>query len=1157
MFAAPMMRIAAPVAVLALSLSSLSPAATGDAPRFVTVPGTAVVLKLWEGPDTTGRRAPHYAISLDGAEFSTPRTTSYDLKLSHGGFDPLADADAGAPAIEAGFEAGADTNLHIVQYATQPLEAYRDAVHEAGGEVLAFLANHAQVIRMDPNAAAIVEALPFVRWVGPFHPAYRLDRVILDEFMVEGGDLGYRRYHLHVTRPGEDEKQIVAERIRALGGIVEKLTPHGHLMGATLSPDALVEIVRMDEVLYVDRWLPTTTYMNNVRSDGGANAVEVVAGYTGAGVRGEVMDSGLLTSHEAFQHDPAIIHGANSSNTSHGTSVYGICFGDGTGSADGRGMLPDGQGVFSAWNSFSDRYVHTMEIVQAFDAVFQTNSWGSCCTTQYGTESAYMDLMIFDSDLLILQAQANSGSTSSDVSAWAKNVVSVGGIEHDDTLTRADDHWTFAGSIGPAADGRVKPDLAFWYDSIRTTSNSGGYTSGFGGTSAATPETAGHFGLMFQMWSDGIFGNEVVPGQTVFENRPHMATAKALMVNTAEPYDFSGTTHDLTRTHQGWGLPNVGNLYDLREKMLVVDEVDLLVNLQSIEYLVAVASDEPRLKATLVFNDPPGNPASSQARINDLSLKLTSPSGTVYWGNNGLLVGNVSSPGGLPNDIDTVENVWIEDPEPGVWTVEVIAHEIIEDAHVETPQLDADFALVVSGGEQGPGFGIAADVSEQSVCAPAVAEFDVTVEQFMDYTEAVTFSATGAPPGTTVSFTVNPVTPPGTTTLMISDTDLAAAGSYLIEITGTSIDMERTTHGTLDLSTSVPGAATLTSPANGETNVGRLPTLVWDAATQGAVYEVEISTNPGFAPLTYSATVTGTSHTVATNLDLGTAYFWRLRSTNACGVGPDSGAFGFTVIDQLDYFTEEIDAGDMDLENLTLSFVPDGTADFYDACLTPITELPIDPAGGVVVVPGDDSSTLITIFGPPIVLYGTPYPNFYLNSNGHITFGAPDSDPAPTLTKHFSIPRISALYNNLDPGTQGIGDVSYKTLGDRVVVTFEGATESGLVNSSTFQIEMHYTGEIRISYLEVEVTQVAIVGLSDGTGLPVDFLGTDASATPECAGLCVADLDGSGDVGFGDILTIIGAWGPCGVPCPEDLSGNGQVDFADILEVIAAWGDCP
>jgi hypothetical protein len=56
---------------------------------------------------------------------------------------------------------------------------------------------------------------------------------------------------------------------------------------------------------------------------------------------------------------------------------------------------------------------------------------------------------------------------------------------------------------------------------------------------------------------------------------------------------------------------------------------------------------------------------------------------------------------------------------------------------------------------------------------------------------------------------------------------------------------------------------------------------------------------------------------------------------------------------------------------------------------------------------------------------------------------------------------------------------------------------------------------------------------------------------------CPADLDETGDVGFSDVLAIIGAWGPCPPSCPEDLNGNGQVDFADILAAIGAWGPCP
>ncbi|MCP3905783.1 MAG: hypothetical protein GY715_19320 [Planctomycetes bacterium] len=54
---------------------------------------------------------------------------------------------------------------------------------------------------------------------------------------------------------------------------------------------------------------------------------------------------------------------------------------------------------------------------------------------------------------------------------------------------------------------------------------------------------------------------------------------------------------------------------------------------------------------------------------------------------------------------------------------------------------------------------------------------------------------------------------------------------------------------------------------------------------------------------------------------------------------------------------------------------------------------------------------------------------------------------------------------------------------------------------------------------------------------------------------CPADIDGSGDVGFGDILAVIGSWGPC-PGCPADVNDDGQAGFADILQIIAAWGPC-
>ena len=54
---------------------------------------------------------------------------------------------------------------------------------------------------------------------------------------------------------------------------------------------------------------------------------------------------------------------------------------------------------------------------------------------------------------------------------------------------------------------------------------------------------------------------------------------------------------------------------------------------------------------------------------------------------------------------------------------------------------------------------------------------------------------------------------------------------------------------------------------------------------------------------------------------------------------------------------------------------------------------------------------------------------------------------------------------------------------------------------------------------------------------------------------CPADLDGSGDVGFSDLLAVITAWGPC-LGCPEDLDEDDDVGFSDLLGVITAWGPC-
>ena len=59
---------------------------------------------------------------------------------------------------------------------------------------------------------------------------------------------------------------------------------------------------------------------------------------------------------------------------------------------------------------------------------------------------------------------------------------------------------------------------------------------------------------------------------------------------------------------------------------------------------------------------------------------------------------------------------------------------------------------------------------------------------------------------------------------------------------------------------------------------------------------------------------------------------------------------------------------------------------------------------------------------------------------------------------------------------------------------------------------------------------------------------------------CPADLDGSGDVGFADLLSLLAAWGPydpCPPLVPADIDENCEVGFSDLLALLAAWGLCP
>ena len=91
------------------------------------------------------------------------------------------------------------------------------------------------------------------------------------------------------------------------------------------------------------------------------------------------------------------------------------------------------------------------------------------------------------------------------------------------------------------------------------------------------------------------------------------------------------------------------------------------------------------------------------------------------------------------------------------------------------------------------------------------------------------------------------------------------------------------------------------------------------------------------------------------------------------------------------------------------------------------------------------------------------------------------------------------------------------------------------------------TDDVRIRFLATDnpndsVTEAGI------DAVRIEVLECAPAGPPE-------DVDGDGSVGFGDLLAVLAAFGPCdGPPCPEDVDGDGAIGFDDVLAVLSAWG---
>jgi hypothetical protein len=193
-----------------------------------------------------------------------------------------------------------------------------------------------------------------------------------------------------------------------------------------------------------------------------------------------------------------------------------------------------------------------------------------------------------------------------------------------------------------------------------------------GGTSMATPLVAGCAALIRQF----LRQHKNMPD-------PSAALVKAALIHSARYRRYRHRHRDAfpwADHEQGWGRVDLKRVLRPENRCTVefLDETAGLETGQRRDFKVRVDDSSVPLRVTLAYSDHPGS-----RLINNLNLQVFDPRRRFYLGNDFQHNGAVDS-------INNIEGVIVIVPQPGVWTIRVVASEV-----QVGPQ---DFALIVSGG---------------------------------------------------------------------------------------------------------------------------------------------------------------------------------------------------------------------------------------------------------------------------------------------------------------------------------------------------------------------------------------------------------------------------------------------------------------------------
>jgi subtilisin-like proprotein convertase family protein len=176
------------------------------------------------------------------------------------------------------------------------------------------------------------------------------------------------------------------------------------------------------------------------------------------------------------------------------------------------------------------------------------------------------------------------------------------------------------------------------------------------------------------------------------------------------------------------------------------------------------------------------------------------------------------------------------------------------------------------------------------VCSVASTTYTFDYVALAGFTGTTTFSATGNPAGTNVTFSPASLSSSNGSVVMTIDNLLSApAGVYNINVNATSGSVVKTVPFHLYLG--LPDV-TLTSPTNNAVAQNTSLALTWSVNPSASSYNVQVATDAGFNTIISSGNVTTNVYNL-NGLTEGVAYFWRVAPVSASCTGNFSSGYKF------------------------------------------------------------------------------------------------------------------------------------------------------------------------------------------------------------------------------------------------------------------------